>query len=398
MLLAAALLVLSHCDPVEAKPIDRLPAGGIRSVATGSDSLIAVGDNRGTVWVVDLDIGVIRRTVRDLNGSVSRLEFSPSGRSLAAFGFSRADTATSPSPTGTYQVQLLDPYSEATPILAEVEPDWLVDGATTRFDPSGDRMLVLEKAHSVVVLEVTTGKRVHTLVDPRADIACMDWWGSHRIVTGSSSGSLRVWNAADGKIVDTPIASGDPIDLVSVSPAQDRLVVGRGIAASMLRLPGLQDCGSFRVVSGVLGLGKRDRYATASWSRDGDQCFLTTATWFTVECRSSWGHLRWSHDYAYGDPATIDAAVDPQSRFASISTPGMGPRLLDLRTHAPVEFRPAPSSARTTIAWSRDGKSMVYFEPGGPDPEVHVVDVLGFTPRWSVLLDSSGSLLVRRPQ
>ena len=161
------------------------PASSSR-LATGS------GDKTGRIW--DCDTGTPLHTLTGHTGWVLAVSWSPDGSQLA---------------TGSYDntIRLWDPKTGkqiGNPLKGHTK--WVTSLAWEPYhlqEPGRPRLVSGSKDGTARVWDVVGKRADMALTGHKANVSCVRWGGTGIIYTASHDKTIKAWNAADGKLVNT---------------------------------------------------------------------------------------------------------------------------------------------------------------------------------------------------
>ena len=226
-------------------------SGVVLSVKFSSDgSRLASGSSDHTIKLWDASTGALLRTLEGHNGPVNSVDFSPDGTRILSGsddksvklwdaatgtlirtfeGHSAAVSSVAYSPNGT---QLLSGSGDQTVRLWNVSTGGLLRAfkdhtgkvGSVAFSPDGTRALSSNRPdevhagdNTIRLWNITTGERLLVLSESIPYVAIFSPDGS-RLLAGSQSGKISMWNAATGKSVRTWEAHTGTVSSIAFSP------------------------------------------------------------------------------------------------------------------------------------------------------------------------------------
>jgi WD40 repeat protein len=215
------------------------------------------------------------------------------------------------------------------------------------WSPDGRRVATSSSDGTVKVWDAADGRRVLNIKAGEAAVYCVAWGpDGRRLATAAWDNTAKIWDATNGSLVTSFTAHKARGYSVAWAPDGNRLASGDKTGA--IYLWGANDgkvIGELRGHAGsVFSLAwDRDGRRLASSSEDG-----TARVWDVAalkEIVTFKGHLNWVRQVAWNRDFTRLASV-ANDTSAKIWDPETGKELLDLRGHV---------LAVTSIGWSPDG-------------------------------------------
>jgi WD40 repeat protein len=193
------------------------PAKIIRLAAAGED---------GAVRVWDAATGQLQQTLHGSLAALHGVDFSPDGKQLVAGAADGAATVWNLEAPPTPKVAGSE-GSASPAAVATLSPDGKLIAS------SG----VVSERPAVLVCEVESGKRLHTLLGHDAPIVALAFSADGaRIVTGSADKSARVWDLRDAKFPEVARFTGHTAAVTAVAFNTDAAQVLSGSADKSLKL------------------------------------------------------------------------------------------------------------------------------------------------------------------
>lgn len=207
-------------------------AGSVNSLSYSPDGqTLATGSIDGTVKLWEVSTGKLLQTLVWYTNFDGRFgctycifSYSPNGQILATAGSQTNDTPMHASPKQTVK-------------LWETRTGKLLQTLTTKqmypitriiFSPNG-KTLVIISVDDISLLEVYTGKSLNTLTSTGDDHCCRISYNSdgQTLATASSSdrGTVKLWEAQTGKLLQTLVVGIDQISGISYSPKDEILAI-----------------------------------------------------------------------------------------------------------------------------------------------------------------------------
>ncbi len=266
--------------------------GPIRSVAFNHDgTLLASASEDETIRVWDLASGKPRYCFDGYSGEISSVSFSPDGKTLAA------DLGA--------------------------------------------------KAHIVRFWDIATGKQLPTLLSHPGVIQSVAYSHDGNLVaTGSQDGSLRVWNAANGKLIYTMPHAGQ---IVSISFSPDGKTLATSSSDTTIRLWNLSTGGS----SGTLEATGNEVHAV-SFSPDGKT--IASAMQDCTVCLWDVATKRLFRTFQGHTGPVTSACFSSDGNTLASGSDDKTVRVWDVAAGQPIQTFAGHTDAVTCVSFSPDGK------------------------------------------
>jgi len=274
-------------------------------------SLLAVGDGRQTIHLLDASSGSPVQTLGSIPGvgGVVDVAWSPDGRKLAALAADGHITVLEPHGDG----ELLD-FSTRN---GQRELDWSPDG--TMLAVGGDPGVV-------TVWNAENGVKVAELAGRDGTITGLAWSSpAPGLLAGAGQdGPVHVWESFDEGEVATLSSSGVAIEQVRWTP-DERYIIGHGADGAVRLWPAT---GGTPIVT--LPGQQVEPPISIAMSPDGQHVAITGPEWSTMLVETETLTRIWGQPEG-GAPASFSA----DGRFISTGHDGIA-RVLDARTGSPV--------------------------------------------------------------
>lgn len=277
--------------------------------------LLVTGSRDKTIRVWDINQGTLSRTIRPPIGSghqgkIFAVDISPDGTLIAAGG------TTQVSQGGAYCIYIFDQMTGGLVQVIDQLPDILYN---IKFSPDGTRLAAGLASGGLRVFQAADGRLLTSDSDYGDGLTGLDWDATGRLVTSCLDGQIRLYGRDHTRLRQLQTGADKPYS-VRFSPDGSRVAVGYMNAArvTVLSTDGLQPLLPAPSVSGV---GAEDLSAV-SWSRDGERLCAggrwLVADWAKLRCWSGRGLLRVQDVTAWTD-AIYDLAALPDGKiiFAS---------------------------------------------------------------------------------
>lgn len=178
------------------------PRGLNRSLAFSPDGRwLAVGYEANAIGLWDMQSGKLVRTLTGGRGWVLSLAYSPDGKTLVS-GWG----------DGTLHFHDVEKGTDAT--AQQVNSNFV---RMVAFAPDGQQVAAASGDGSVS-LWTPAGKPLRRLTDHTGAATAVTYLGAHTLVSGDSAGGLRVWNAANGQLLDTFGSASALVQSLVLSP------------------------------------------------------------------------------------------------------------------------------------------------------------------------------------
>lgn len=203
-----------YAPPVFAAPARSLPGTELAwTLAVAPDqTLVAYGDARGEIILVDVETGVAR-PLSGHNASVNDVVFSPDGRLLVTSG---EDDVTRVWDLDSGAQRVLDAHSDATWSASFTESGQVLlttgaDETVRLWNPGSGALLGELEGHSGMFDEV----RASALLP-----------GTTLFLTGSTDDTVRFWDARNGGAGRVLETGSDGVLSLAIHPGGDMLAIG----------------------------------------------------------------------------------------------------------------------------------------------------------------------------
>ena len=222
------------------------------------ESLIATGGRDGVAKVWDIEFREIMFTLTGHTDVVSYVAFSPDSKYLA---------------TGS-----LDGTTKVWDISSEGVSEWLTVAGHTRvvmgtdYSSDGQKIATASWDKKVIVWDVINGRKLLTIQEFDEALGSVAFSPDRaQIVTGDHSGTVKVWNADTGKLIQSFLAHNTSGD-IDARFAPNGKIIGSGGADGIARLWDVDSGELIRsleghtdVISRVAFSPNGSLFATASW-------------------------------------------------------------------------------------------------------------------------------------
>jgi WD40 repeat protein len=156
--------------------------------------LLAAGSDDGTITLWNVQTGNVARTFKG-NENVKRVAFSPDGRFLASVRGDRFQDV----------LEIWDTATDSAP-LRMIDPDPYFISSPLVFSPDG-RFLVAGNQQLIKLWEAKTGQLKATFSGHTNRVGSLAFSpDGRRLASGSSDGSIKIWQFPDGKELATLIS------------------------------------------------------------------------------------------------------------------------------------------------------------------------------------------------
>jgi WD40 repeat protein len=254
---------------------------------------------------------------------------------------------------GLSRRQIENEHDAATGLLLALEglPDATSDDSITKGRPywPGAEVSLEAARRALREIAVLSGHTAQvTSVAMTADGA--------KIVTGSVDGTVRIWDAATGRVLHVLSSDGEPVRSVAVTPDGRRIVAGVGIY-------GAQHHGSARVWNAengeeLLVLGKQDfAVIGAAITADGDRIVTANVKLVTLWDAKTGTELRRFETGSSGGVQGV--AMTPDGRLIVACLSSGEPRVWDADTGAEVITLEGHTGSVLSVAITSDGRRVV---------------------------------------
>lgn len=184
------------------------PRGLNRSLAFSPDGkMLAVGYEASTIGLWDITSGTLTQTLRGGRGWVLSLAYSPDGRALV-------------SGWGDGSLHFYDALTGQETAVREVNQGfvrWLA------FSPDGQQVAAASGDGSVS-LWTARGQLLRRLTGHSGAATSVTYLDAQTLVSGDSAGTLRVWNTADGKLLQQVQGNAALVQSLVTSPSGTQLL------------------------------------------------------------------------------------------------------------------------------------------------------------------------------
>jgi Tol biopolymer transport system component/imidazolonepropionase-like amidohydrolase len=397
ILLAATALF--GTAPALADPVQPAPPGHGKTIAfdvhEGTSMAVSVSpdgkylavDLQGSLWVIPAKGG--RGTlITDYFNDARQPVWSPDGKTLAYFAYRDGGyDLWTVAQDGTGAKKLTDGAYD------DREPAWSPDGKRIAF--SSDRLGVGGPNYNIWTIDLTSGKIAQVTTDPGEDR--MPTWSpdATRLAYASTRGAMTAIFAtslADGKESRLKTVEGGKVDAPSWSPAGQLAYVVADATGSHLVIDDKTVSGDENVFPFRVSWRGGDAYYVSDGKiRRRSGAKLATVP-FTVKLQVTRpDYVRAKHDYDSLAPrralGIVKPAVSPDgTRIAYVA---LGDVYLQSTKGGKPENLTRDSSLEADVAWSPDGRSLVYTsDRNGGLPQLYIRDLESGTERQFTHLDT----------
>jgi WD40 repeat protein len=250
----------------------RTPEPGVEAVAFSPDGWqLALADRDGNVKIWDAATGVLEHRLSGHRGRVKSVSFSPSGQWLASAGTDQTvrmwDVAS-----GQQLLILKGHTNEVNRVVFHPDGSWLASASsdgTVRawspttaqdarvfqgpgsevgslaYSPDGSRLASTTRDRTVTIWDAATGQVIHTLAYPLLGPPAAPGGVNHppvvyspdgsRIAGGAMDGSVRVWDARTGQLIQQHRLHSGGVWGLAYSPEGSRIASAGDDATVLIR-------------------------------------------------------------------------------------------------------------------------------------------------------------------